>query len=480
MLEHLAPDDRRNRGDRRLAARSPISFSLPLDSPKQSMPTATTTSNAVTLARDTNQALGIGEYAVDFMGGCIGAARSRRPRSHGAVLHRQRSLRTLRPRAGHECADRPAERGPLLRRTRTGVPVFGARTLVAPGEGVVANCSAVREWDSNGTNFGYNPALGHTAGEFGHNDFYPVRDRRGAARRTRTAPTRCAAWSAWTRSADASPRCSASRPTRSTTWSTARSRRPRSTAPCSARRPSRSSRRSACSSPTTSRGGRSAPDKQLSDSKGASAAISTEAAVLSMQRSLSGFVGPKDIFRNPEAIWRQFEPTNGDSPFDLVLGLQRRRLRRHGHALQARSVRAPVGRRVAGADRPAPGSIRDLLELPSRSSRSRSSPTSRRSASSATRPSATRRRGSPPTTRWSTSSRRCCARRWSRRRPSSRTALADSGDGYWKPLMLGPYDYARDAIFHPRDAGADGARSRSSTAARSTTRATRTASRRRS
>ena len=38
-----------------------------------------------------------------------------------------------------------------------------------------------------------------------------------------------------------------------------------------------------------------------------------------MQRSIRGFIGPKDIFRNPEAIWRQFEPTEGDSPFDLVL-----------------------------------------------------------------------------------------------------------------------------------------------------------------
>ena len=68
--------------------------------------------------------------------------------------------------------------------------------------------------------------------------------------------------------------------------------------------------------------------KQLSDSKGASAAISTEAAIVCMKRSLAGFVGPKDIFRNPEAIWRFFEPTTegaarwkeqGDSPFDLVL-----------------------------------------------------------------------------------------------------------------------------------------------------------------
>ena len=59
--------------------------------------------------------------------------------------------------------------------------------------------------------------------------------------------------------------------------------------------------------------------KQLSDSKGASAAISTEVAVLAMMRSMKGFLGPRDIFRNPEAIWRQFEPTDGDAPFDLVL-----------------------------------------------------------------------------------------------------------------------------------------------------------------
>jgi 2-methylcitrate dehydratase len=59
--------------------------------------------------------------------------------------------------------------------------------------------------------------------------------------------------------------------------------------------------------------------KQLSDSKGASAAISTEAAILSMKRAMNGFVGPKDIFRNPEAIWRLNEPTNGDSPFNIVL-----------------------------------------------------------------------------------------------------------------------------------------------------------------
>merc|ERR1712061_535996 len=64
--------------------------------------------------------------------------------------------------------------------------------------------------------------------------------------------------------------------------------------------------------------------KQLSDSKGASAAISTEAAVLSMRRAMRGFLGPRDIFRNPEAIFRFFEPTTGTKAdrgnIDIALG----------------------------------------------------------------------------------------------------------------------------------------------------------------
>ena len=39
----------------------------------------------------------------------------------------------------------------------------------------------------------------------------------------------------------------------------------------------------------------------------------------SMKRAMAGFVGPKDIFRNPESLFRQFEPTKGGSPFELVL-----------------------------------------------------------------------------------------------------------------------------------------------------------------
>jgi 2-methylcitrate dehydratase len=61
--------------------------------------------------------------------------------------------------------------------------------------------------------------------------------------------------------------------------------------------------------------------KQLSDSKGASAALAAETAVLSVHRAMRGFVGPADIFRNPEAIFCRFEPPEKpqSSPFELVL-----------------------------------------------------------------------------------------------------------------------------------------------------------------
>ncbi|PHJ24395.1 hypothetical protein CSUI_001742 [Cystoisospora suis] len=59
--------------------------------------------------------------------------------------------------------------------------------------------------------------------------------------------------------------------------------------------------------------------KQLSDSKGSSAALSTEAAILSIKRAMKGFLGPRDIFRNPDSPFRWNVKTGGDSPFDLIL-----------------------------------------------------------------------------------------------------------------------------------------------------------------
>ena len=182
----------------------------------------------------------------------------------------------------------------------------------------MANCSAVREWDSNGTNFGYRPELGHVAGEFGHNDFYAVpvaaaqvmgldgaaalrgmvlhdeiRGRLAEVFSLKTykidhvvhgAIASAAVWGAMNGASAAQIESAIGMVVAHfIPWRAIRA------------------------------------GKQLSDSKGASAAISTEVAITAMRRSMAGFLGPKDIFRNPESMFRQFESTDGDSPFDLRL-----------------------------------------------------------------------------------------------------------------------------------------------------------------
>jgi 2-methylcitrate dehydratase len=43
-------------------------------------------------------------------------------------------------------------------------------------------------------------------------------------------------------------------------------------------------------------------------------------ALMCVHRAMRGFIGPQDIFRNPEAIFRYFKPTkDGSAPFDIVL-----------------------------------------------------------------------------------------------------------------------------------------------------------------
>ena len=179
----------------------------------------------------------------------------------------------------------------------------------------------MREWDSNGTNFGYNPERAAIAGEFGHNDFYPVAVAAAqlagsmAGRRSWRCSLldeirgRLAEVFALKNLQDRSRRARGDRLGR-------RLRR-------GARRDAsnKSNRRSGWSWRTTFRSARFAHGKQLSDSKGASAAISAEVAVLSMRRAMRGFVGPADIFRNPQAIFCLFEkPAEADtSPFDLAL-----------------------------------------------------------------------------------------------------------------------------------------------------------------
>jgi 2-methylcitrate dehydratase len=304
------------------------------------MTTATPTDTAVTLSCNSNQALGIGRFAVDFLSGKLGepgeVVRERtRMFFTDSVLCGLSAIAmgTNAPRVLREEALEYPRSASKLEKPRDGYPwalgatIFGSKQPVAPEKAIVANSAAVREWDSNGTNFGYNPKLGHTAGEFGHNDFYPVPiaaaqiaglDGNAALRgmilldeiRGRLAEVfslksykidhvvHGAIGSAATYGAmlGATPEQIESAIgmfiAHYIPWRAIRA------------------------------------GKQLSDSKGASAAISTEAAILSMQRSMRGFIGPKDIFRNPEAIFRFFEPTTegkerwiemADSPFDLVL-----------------------------------------------------------------------------------------------------------------------------------------------------------------
>jgi 2-methylcitrate dehydratase len=281
----------------------------------------------VTLPRDSNQALGIGQFAVDFLSGALG------PGPDEKVLERTRLFHTDAVLCGLSAVALGTNAPTILRSEAldypdaNGATVFGSNQRVKAEKAVVANSSAVREWDSNGTNFGYRPALGHTAGEFGHNDFYPVvvaaceqrgldgatalrgmvlldeiRGRLAEVFSLKTYKIDHVVHGAIASAATYGALMGASAEqiesaigifvAHAIPWRAIRA------------------------------------GKQLSDSKGASAAISSEFAVLAMKRSMAGFIGPKDIFRNPEAFFRFFEPTTegaarwkeqGDSPFDLVL-----------------------------------------------------------------------------------------------------------------------------------------------------------------
>jgi 2-methylcitrate dehydratase len=324
------------------------------------MPATINTQTHVHLPADTNQALGLARYAVDFMGD----EPAKRGEPAADVLARTNLFHTdavicgvsaialgtnapniLRDEAMHYRTS-PSGLGTLAGvpwakgAVRTGVPVFGSPVDVAVEKAVVANCAAVREWDSNGTNFGYNPDLGHTAGEFGHNDFYSValaaaqlRGRDGAYAlrgmilldeiRGRLAEV----FSLKSYKIDHVVHGAVASAATFGAMMGATAEQIESAIGMVIAHyiPFRAIR----------------AGKQLSDSKGASAAISTEAAVLSVKRSMAGFLGPRDIFRNPEAIYRLFEgpgqlftkthsmgtgipdAKSGNeyaSPFDLVLG----------------------------------------------------------------------------------------------------------------------------------------------------------------
>jgi 2-methylcitrate dehydratase len=272
----------------------------------------------VVFARNSNQALGIGQFAVDFMAGKLGAGPSEKVLQRTAMFHTDAVLCGISALALRTNAPTILRKEALDYKDENGATVFGSTMKVKAEKAVLANSSAVREWDSNGTNFGYNPALGHTAGEFGHNDFYPV-----------------AVAAAQQKNLDGATALKAMvlldeiRGRLAEVFSLKTYKIDHVVHGAIASAATYGALMGATAEQIESAIGMVVAHyvpwrairagKQLSDSKGASAAISTEVAILSMKRALNGFVGPKDIFRNPESLFRQFEKTSGDSPFDLVL-----------------------------------------------------------------------------------------------------------------------------------------------------------------
>lgn len=317
----------------------------------------------VHLPADTNQALGIAQYAIDFMSD--DPARTGHPSR--AVLDRTALFHTDACLCGVSALALGTNAPNLLRdeahqyttpvsgvgsmagvpwaksAVRSGVPTFGSKVDVQVEKAIVANAAAVREWDSNGTNFGYNPELNHLAGEFGHNDFYAValaaaqlRGKDGAFAlkgmllidEVRGRLAEVFSLKSYKIDHVVHGAIGSAAAFGAMMGATAEQIESAIGMVIAHYIPFRAIR----------------AGKQLSDSKGASAAISTEAAILSVKRSMAGFMGPRDIFRNPEAIFRLFEgpgqlfkkthsggtgiPDSKEgwgtktyaSPFDLVLG----------------------------------------------------------------------------------------------------------------------------------------------------------------
>ena len=281
------------------------------------------TSTYVTLAANENQARGLGQYAIDFLVGKLG-------QPDASVLARVEQFHTDSVACAVAALATGMNAPRLLREEALGYPdpggtvCFGSGVRVAPEKAVLANCSAVRELDANGTNFGYNPRTGNQRGEFGHNDFYPVV----------VAAAGMAGWDG--RRTLLAMLCldeirgrlaevfglkdykidhvlhgaiASAAVYGAILGATAEQIESAIGLVVSHYVPFRAIRHG----------------EQLSDSKGASAAISAEVAVLSIRRAMRGFVGPSDIFGNPQALFSLFEPPakkpakKGISPFSLEL-----------------------------------------------------------------------------------------------------------------------------------------------------------------
>jgi 2-methylcitrate dehydratase len=275
----------------------------------------------ITLGRNENQARGIAQYAIDFCQGKF-AGPSNAVLQRTELFHLDSVGCAVAALASHTNA-------PLVLRAEafeyplaSGARCFGSSLRVHPEKAVLANSSAVRELDSNGTNFGFNPRTGYSRGEFGHNDFYPVAvaaaQRQGADGATLLRAMVCLdeirgrlaeVFGLKDHKIDHVVHGAIASAAVYGALSGATAAQIESAIGLVLAHyiPFRAIR----------------AGHQLSDSKGASAAISSEMAVTAMRRAMRGFIGPADVFRNPQAIFCLFEPpAKADTaPFDLELAI---------------------------------------------------------------------------------------------------------------------------------------------------------------
>ena len=406
----------------------------------------TATETFVTLPKNSNQALGIGIFAIDFMNKSIGEP-SKTVLDRTALFFTDAVLCGLSALSVKTNAPVVLQDEALEYVMENGATVFGSSVRVRPEKAILANAAAVREWDSNGTNFGFNPDLGHTAGEFGHNDFYSVpvaaaqvmnldgaaairgmilldeiRGRLAEVFSLKTYKIDHVVHGAIASAAVYGAMCGA-------TAEQIESAIGMSVAHYIPWRAIRAG-------------------KQLSDSKGSSAAISTEVAILSMQRSMRGFRGPRDIFRNPEAVFRQFESTGGDSPFDLVLS-------HSGDNFAVMGMHFKIGL----YEHQSAGALQGLLNLVQQDPSIAVEPEKIKSIHITAYEPAFGIIGDPakrdPKTRQSADHSMVYIVSAMLRK--AQDVAKQEGEGFfnqhndeiWKRLMLTPYDFDVDAIFHP-------------------------------
>ena len=279
-------------------------------------------SPSVTLCRTSNQARGLGQFAIDFMA-------KKFPLPSEQVFERLElfhidsvccaasalALETNAPTVlRNEALRHPVED------SGSGAFCFGSSLEITPEKAVLANCAAVREWDANGTNFGFNPAQNATAGEFGHNDFYPVPIAAAQSKALNGYQTTLGmilldeirgrfaeVFSLKDHKIDHVLHGAIAS---TVVYGAMVGATPEQIESALGLLIAHYIPYRAIRSGT-----------QLSDSKGASAALTAEMAILSMQRAMNGFVGPADIFRNRQAIFCLAEPpvSSEESPFDLTL-----------------------------------------------------------------------------------------------------------------------------------------------------------------